>query len=253
MVLITSNKYKITLSDEWDDGIYECAMQGSDYVLARKTSTKNLNSKNIVQRKKWLYRHIKLDFATGNYSEVLEASRELIKLVDSDKDSPYLDVYRTIFDTYQRLEQNENMLGAIVDLERIYSVNYKDIERYVAVMGMGVDKKDNAIVIKYGNYIMDIQNSAKSYLQSPYVEFSLYEAYMDVENYNRALEVITSLEELDLKPKDKVRQKYLLGSVYTKLWRDGDAIKAYDEVIKLDPNSAWAELAKSAKSITVVD
>jgi cytochrome c-type biogenesis protein CcmH/NrfG len=76
---------------------------------------------------------------------------------------------------------------------------------------------------------------------------------MDVENYNRALEVITSLEELDLKPKDKVRQKYLLGSVYTKLWRDGDAIKAYDEVIKLDPNSAWAELAKSAKSITVVD
>jgi len=253
LVLVTSNKYKVTLSDEWDDGIYECAMQGSDYELARKTSTKNLNSKNIIHRKKWLYRHIKLDFATGNYSDVLEASKELIKLVDSDKDSPYLDIYRTVFDTYQRLERNENMLDAIVDLERIYGVNYKDIERYIAILGIGVDKKDNAIVVKYGNYIMDLQNSAGSYLQSPYVEFSLFEAYMDIENYDRSLDVISSLEKLDLKTKDKARQKYLLGSVYTKLWRDGDAIKAYDEVIKLDPNSAWAELAKSAKTITKVD
>lgn len=253
LVLTTSNKYKITLSDKWDDGIYECAMQGSDYKLARKTSTKNLNLKNLAQRKKWLYRHIKLDFATGNYSEVLEASNELIKLVDSDKDSPYLDVYRIIFDTYQRLEQDDNMLKAIVDIEKIYGVSYKDVDRYVAVMGIGIDKKDDNIVIKYGNYVMDIQKKDGSHIQSPYVEFSLFEAYMNIENYNSALNVINSLDKVKLKTKDKARQKYLLGSVYTKLWRDSDALKAYNEVIELDPNSAWAELAKSAKSILKID
>ncbi|QFR50107.1 flagellar protein [Sulfurimonas lithotrophica] len=249
-VLVTSNKYKIVLSDEWDDGIYECAMQGSDYTLARKTSTKNLNSKNINHRKKWLYRHIKLDFATGNYSDVLQASKELISLVNFNKESEYLDIYRIIFDTYQRLEQNDNMLKAIADLEKLYGLNYKDIERYIAVMGIGVDKKDNTIVIKYAKDIMNLQNSSKSYSQSPYVEFSIYEAYIDIEEYNKALEVIKSLENIELKPKDRVRQKYLLGSVYTKLWRDEEANKAYDEVIKLDPNSAWAELAKSAKDIS---
>ncbi|MCW8837904.1 MAG: flagellar protein [Thiovulaceae bacterium] len=249
-VLITSNKYNIVLSDEWDDGIYECAMQGSDYVLARKTSTKNLNSKNLTHRKKWLYRHIKLDFATGNYSDVLQASKELISLVNFNKESEYLDVYRIIFDTYQRLEQNESMLKAIVDLEKLYGINYKDIERYIAVMGIGVDKKDNTIVIKYANNVMTLQNSSKSYSQSPYVEFSIYEAYINIENFNKALEVIKSLDALDLKAKDRVRQKYLLGSVYTKLWRDEEANKVYDEVIKLDPNSAWAELAKSAKDIS---
>ena len=248
-VLITSSEYNITLSDRWDDGIYECAMQGADYDLARKTSVKNLNSKNLEHRKKWLYRHIKLDFATGNYSDVLQASKELISLVGDNKDSMYLDVYRYIFDTYQRLEQDNNMLKAIVDLQKIYGVNHKDIERYVAVIGIGVDKKDNNIIIKYSKDVMELQNSSRSYTQSPYVEFSIYEAYIDIEEYNKALEAIKSLEKLDLKPKDKIRQKYLLGSVYTKLWRDGDAIKAYDEVIKLDPNSAWAELAKSAKNI----
>jgi tetratricopeptide (TPR) repeat protein len=248
-VLKTSNEYNVTLSDKWDDGIYECAMQGADYELAREISTKNLYSKNIEHRKKWLYRHIKLDFATGNYSDVIQASQELIALVGKDKNSEYLDIYRIIFDTYQRLEQDENMLKAVVDLQNIYGLTHKDIERYVAVIGIGVDKKDNNIVIKYAKDVMSLQSSADSYTQSPYVEFSIYEAYINIEEYNKALDVIKSLDNRDLKPKDRVRQKYLLGSVYTKLWRDEQAMQAYNEVIKLDPNSVWAGLAKSAKDM----
>ena len=248
-VLITSSEYNVTLSDKWDDGIYECAMQGADYELARKTSTKNLSSTNIDHRKKWLYRHIKLDFATGNYSDVLEASKELIKLVGSDKDSQYLEIYRIIFDTYQRLEQSQNMLKAIVELERVYGVNYKDIERYVALIGIGVDKNDNNIVIRYAKKVMDIQKSSNSYTQSPYVEFAIYEAYVNIDEFNKALDAVKSLDKLDLKQKDKARQKYLLGSVYSKLWRDSEAIEAYKEVIEIDPDSAWAELAKSAMDI----
>jgi len=249
-VLVTSNDYNITLSDEWDDGIYDCAMQGADYELARKTSTKNLNSKNIEQRKKWLYRHIKLDFATGNYSDLLEASQELIVLISDNKNSEYLDIYRIIFDTYQRLERDENMLKAIVDLQKVYGINYKDIERYVAVIGIGVDKKDNNIIVKYSKDVIELQKRTNSYTQSPYVEFAIYEAYVDMSELNKALDIIKSLDTIDLSKKDRVRQKYLLGSIYTKLWRDSEASKAYAEVIKLDPNSAWAELAKSAQKLS---
>jgi tetratricopeptide (TPR) repeat protein len=245
-VLNTSNEYNITLSDEWDDGIYDCAMQGADYSLARNTSVKNLNSKNLDHRKKWLYRHIKLDFATGNYSDVIQASKELISLIKNDKNSEYLDIYRVIFDTYQRLEQSENMLKAVKDLEKVFGINHKDIERYVAVIGIGVDEKDNNIVIKYAKDVMALQNSASSYTQSPYVEFSVYEAYINIEDFNKALDAVKSLDKLELKQKDRVRQKYLLGSVYTKLWRDKQAIEAYEKVIELDPDSVWAELAKSA-------
>ena len=46
--------------------------------------------------------------------------------------------------------------------------------------------------------------------------------------------------------KDMARQKYLLGSVYAKLWRDDEATKAYKAAITADPKSAWARLAKSA-------
>ena len=66
---------------------------------------------------------------------------------------------------------------------------------------------------------------------------------------NKALAVIESLNKVDLKASQRARQKYLLGSVLSKLWRNNDAIKAYNASIKADSKSAWAKLAKDAKEI----
>ncbi|OHE09705.1 MAG: flagellar protein [Sulfurimonas sp. RIFOXYD12_FULL_33_39] len=248
-VLVISSQYKIELSSEWDDGVYTCAMKGADFVLAKKMADRNLKSKDINERKKWLNRYIKVDFATGNYSNVIEASKELISLIENDKDSEYKDVYRYLFDTYRRLEDTNKMIESIAVIQKVYEENYADIDRYVAVMAVGSDKKDNNLVIEYGQKVMDIQIASNSHAQSPFVEFALYQAYSDKENYNRAFEVIKSLDKLELNKNDGARQKYLLGTVLDKLWRNDDAKKAYQEAIDIDKDSAWAGLAKSAKGL----
>lgn len=248
-VLVISSKYKIELSSEWDDGVYACAMKGADFILAKKMADKNLKSKDINERKKWLYRYIRVDFATGNYSNVIEASKELISLIENDKDSEYKDVYRYIFDTYRRLEDTNKMIESIAVIQKMYQDNYLDIDRYVAVMTVGSDKKDNNLVIEYGQKVMDIQKASDSHAQSPFVEFALYGAYTEKENYNRALEVIKSLDKIELNKNNRARQKYLLGTVLDKLWRNDDAKAAYQEAIDTDKDSAWAKLAKSAKEI----
>jgi cytochrome c-type biogenesis protein CcmH/NrfG len=96
---------------------------------------------------------------------------------------------------------------------------------------------------------MRIQKESNSYAQSPYVEFTLYQTYIAQENFEKALEVLLTLENVELSNNNRARQKYLLGTVYAKLWREGDATKSYDEAIKIDPNSSWAKLAASAKEI----
>lgn len=248
-VLVISSQYKIDLSDEWDDGVYECAMKGADFALAKKIADKNLKSKDLEQRKKWLSRYIKVDFATGNYSNVIEASKELITLIQDDKNSEYRDVYRYLFDTYGRLENSDKMITAIADVEKVYNEDYLDVDRYIAVMSVGSEKKESNLVIEYGKKVMKIQAMSNSHVHSPFVEFTLYQAYIDRENHNEALEVIKSLDSVKLKNSDRARQKYLLGSVYDKLWRDADAKKAYQDAIDAEPASAWAKLAKSAKEI----
>ena len=248
-VLNISNDYNITLSDKWDDGIYECSMKGGDYQLAKKVASKNINSKDLQERKKWLYRYIKIDFTTGNYSDVIDASKDLISLIDDVNSSQYRDVYRYLFDTYQRLEKSDEMISAIMDVQKVFGLDYKDLDRYALVMSIGNDKKDDNIIIKYGSEVMKIQTSSASNPQSPFVEFTLYQAYTNRQEYNRALDIIESLNAVELNKSDRARQKYLLGTVYSKLWRDEEANKAYSESIDADSTSAWAKLAQGAKEI----
>ncbi|MCF6310290.1 MAG: flagellar protein [Sulfurimonas sp.] len=248
-VLVISSQYSIELSDEWDDGIYECAMKGADFVLAKKMADKNLKSKDLEQRKKWLYRYIKIDFATGNYSNVIEASKELITLIQNDDNSPYIDIYRYLFDTYERLENSDKMVEAIADIQKVYKDDYVDIDRYVSVMTVGSEKKDSNLVIEYGEKVLKIQNLSDSYPHSPFIEFTLYQAYLDKDENNDALDVIKSLDNIKLSNADRARQKYLLGSILEKLWRDDEAQEAYKQAIDADKDSAWAELARGAKGI----
>jgi len=248
-VLVVANDYNITLSDAWDDGIYECSMKGGDFQLSKTIASKHLKSKDVEQRKKWLYRYIKIDFETGNYSEVVDAAKDLITLIDNPKRSPYKDVYRYLFDAYERLEQKENMIQAMAKIEEIFGLDYKDIDRYVAMVSLADELKDDNMLIKYGTKVMRIQEGSNSHAQSPYIEFALYGAYMNKNDYNNALKVIRSLDNLKLSKSERAREKYLLGTVLSKLWRDAEAQKAYKEAIDADANSAWAKLAKSALEI----
>ena len=248
-VLRISKDYNITLSDKWDDGIYECGMKGGDYQLSRQVATRNLNSKDLDQRKKWLYRYIKIDFTTGNYSDVIEASKDLITLIEGSKEEPYVEVYRYLFDTYERLEKSDEMIDAIANIQKVFGLDYKDLDRYVAMVSLGSDRNDDTIIIKYGEEALKIQKASKSHPQSPYLEFTLYQAYMNLKEYEKALDVIESLNDVTLDKTKRARQKYLLGTVLSKLWRDTKAQKAYQEAIDADPASPWADLAKSAKEI----
>ena len=248
-VLTISQEYNITLSDKWDDGIYNCAMKGGDFSLSKTIALKNLKAKNVEARKKWLYRYIKVAFATGNYTDVIDAAKDLIALIGNNKKSKYLDIYRILFDAYQRLENNKGMIESILEIEKLFGVSYKDIDRYVAMINVGDAMHDDNMIIKYAQKVMQIQEKSNSYAQSPFVEFALYDAYMNRQEYEKAYEVIKSLDKRELNAAQRARQKYLLGNVLTKLWRDEEAKEAYKASIAADKNSSWAKLSQSALNI----
>jgi hypothetical protein len=137
----------------------------------------------------------------------------------------------------------------MIEIENIYGLSYKDIDRYVTMISVGSQMHDSNLVIQYAKKIMQIQTKSDSYAQSPFVEFTLYQAYVDKAENNLALDVIKSLDNRELSATKRARQKYLLGSIYDRLWQDDNAKEAYGEAIKADPNSAWAKLAKSALKI----
>ena len=221
-------------------------MKGGDFSLSKTIAMKNLKVQSVKNREKWLYRYIKVEFATGNYTDVIDAAKDLITLIGDNKKSPYLDVYRTLFDAYQRVEDEQGMLETILKIEKLFGVSYKDIDRYVAMINVGSQMHDDNLIIKYATKVMRIQEESHSYAQSPFVEFALYDAYMNKQEYDKAYEVIKSLDKRELNAAQRARQKDLLGNVLSKLWRDEEAKKAYKESIAADPNSSWAKLSQTA-------
>ena len=245
-VIAISSEYKISLSSEWDDGVYECAMKGGDFQLAKKMALKNIKADSEELRKEWLYRYVKVDFAIGNYSEAISAAKDLLALMSQSGDAKYNDIYRYLFDAYNRVEQKEKLVETMDAIEKLYGLSYEDIERYVAMLSIGRGQKDDTMIVKYATKVMDIQKSSASNAQSPYVEFTLYQSYVNMQDFNKALDTIESLNGVALPKLERSRQKYLLGSVLLKLWRDEEAKGAMQEAIDADAQSPWAALAKSA-------
>lgn len=249
IVLDIQKQYDVKVSSRWDFGLYDCFVKAADFNKAKAIAKRNLSTKDIELKKKWLYRYIRVDFETGNYTEVIDAAKDLISLEKNIEKSPYKDIYRILFDAYERLGDYDGMVRAIQKIEEIFGLNYKDIDRYVDMINVGVAKKDDNIIIKYGKKLYDLQHRIGSHAQSPFVEFALYGAYMNKGEYKKALEVISSLDNVKLSKKDRARQMYLKGAVLEKLWRNDEAKKTYKKAIEADPDSAWAKLAKSALEI----
>jgi len=248
-VITLSKTYNITLSQKWDKELFDCAFKGADFTLAKETVSRHLKEKNLETRMDWLYRYIQTDFATGNYSEVTQAAKELVSLSKMEKTDSYDEVRRILFDAYQRLGDKEGMIAAIADIEDAFGLVFKDSERYTQMVTLAQGKKNNQMIVNYAKKVMTLQSRAKAYSQTPYIEFTLSQAYINLSEDRQALEVIKSLDDKKLSDATRARQKYQLGSLLQKEGKKSEAKIAYEASVKADANSAWGKLSQDTLAL----
>ncbi len=241
-----SKKYAVSLSQEFDDAIYYCALKSGNNQLALFTAQKHIQDRDLSIKMKWLMNYIKADYTIGHYSEVIKAGKELIELEKIEETQEYRDVVRYMFDSAQRLDLPEEMISYIQKVEEYYGLDYDDIERYTKVLALAIKLKDNVLIETYAKKIMQLQKNINSYTQSPFVEFTLSQLYSENNKYKKAIEVLVNLENVDLDSGKVSRFQYLLGALYVKDKQNDKAKKAYEMSIKADENSAWGKLSKDA-------
>ncbi len=244
-----SERYEITLPDTWDQKIFFCADEAGNYRLAKKIAQKYINSKNIAQRLEWLYRYISVDFKLGNYTDVLDASKELITLMALEKSKQYNAIYRINFDANERLGKSEGMIEAIAMVEKVFGLDFDDIDRYAQMVALGNRQKDDVMVENYAKKVIYLQDKKASYSQTPYVEFSLADALVKLNKLSEAIEALKRLDERAISSSQRARQKYLLGSLLQKSAKTVAAKEAYKQSVEADKESAWGRLAQDALNL----
>ena len=248
-VVNMSNEYNIKLSSEFDDQMYECYIKIPQLILAKNMAATNLNTKILTQRIKWMYRYSNVEFQIGEYKNSIKMGNDLMMLIANDKKSPYVDIYRTMFDAYQRVGDDNKMIAMMTKIVDNFGENFKDIERYVQMMGLGSRLKDDNIIITYGDKVMELQRKTSTYSQSPYTEFTTYQAYLNKGNITRAMDILYTLDKRNLSKEQRARQKYLLGALLQKKARNDEAKVQFKKAIEASKDSAWGKLASDAMKL----
>jgi len=238
--------YKIKLLPEWDGLTFECALNMGNFPVAKEMVAKHLKSKDITERQVWLSRAVKTHFTLGEYKEATKGGKELIALLDAQKNPALNGIYRLMFDIAQRSGDGEGMIRAIKGCESVFGIDFKDIERYTQTVSLGLKRKDEVLVQSYGQKVVALQKRTKTYTQSPFIEFTLAQSLMNQDKNKEALEVLKSLNPRKLNTEKRSRQQYLIGSLAMKMGNNGEAKAAFSASIKADKNSAWGKLAKDA-------
>ncbi len=243
-VVNLSKNYDINLSMQWDAKLFKCYLAAGNYDKAKGIAQTHIKSKKYEKRITWLERYTKIDFALGNYTEVIDAAHELISLRSDE--SKNIATYRLLFDAAQRLGDTETMLNAIQKLEALVGLVYEDIERYTQMVTLAKKLKDDTMLRNYAQKVLQLQEKAKSYTQTPYIEFTLAQSLLQDAKIQKALQVLQSLNDKNISNSKRSRQKYLMGTLFQKLNKLQESKKSYNESIKVDANSSWARLAKDA-------
>lgn len=244
--LALQKMYKIKLLPEWDSKLFDCAIKNGDYKVAEKIVEPHLKSKSLPERQEWLYRMVQTRFAQGDYKTAIKGGEELATLLDAQKNTALIGVYRTLFDASQRSGDEMRMVRYIKFVETAFGSDFKDIERYTQMVSLGVKRKDEAMVQNYAKKVLELQTRTKTNTQTPFIEFNLVQSFQNVGKDTEALKILQSLDGKKLSDEKRSRQKYLSGSIYMKLGRKDQARAAFNASIKADPASAWGKLAKDA-------
>lgn len=244
--MILHKMYRIKLEPQWDGLTFDCALRMGNFPVAKKIAIPHLKATTIAEKQLWLTRMTKVYFELGEYKEALRSGKEAIALLEAQKNPPLNDVYRTLFDTAQRLGDDVRMIEYIKGCENAFGTDFKDIERYTQMLSVGLKRKDDMLVQNYANRVMTLQNKTKSYTQSPFIEFTLAQSLMNQEKNNDALGTLKSLTPRKLNPEQRSRQQYLIGSLAMKLGKTAQAKTAFSASINADAKSAWGKLAKDA-------
>lgn len=238
--------YRLKLEPQWDGLTFNCALRMGNFPVAKKIATPHLKAATIAERQLWLTRMTKVYFELGQYKEALQSGNEAIALLEAQKNPPLNDVYRTLFDTAQRMGDDVRMIQYIKGCESSFGTDFKDIERYTQMLSVGMKRKDDLLIQNYANRVVTLQNRTKSYTQSPFIEFTLVQSLLNQEKNKDALKTLQSLTPRKLTAEQRSRQQYMIGSLAMKLGKKAEAKAAFNASVKANATSAWGKLAKDA-------
>ena len=241
-------KYKLNLKNKADE-VYNCSFKEANFKFARDIAKKNLEKKSnkLRPKLKWLYNYAKSSYKVNDYKNTILAAEDIIKLANLENDLKYKDILYEKFKALKALKKYEEALKTAKEIEDIFSLKLKFLDLYFDTFKIMLKEKNYIASITYAKKILYIQNENKTFIYSPFIDFSLIQIYKNIDDRKKAFQtILNTLKLKKISNKDKARLYYELANYYIYIKNMKDAKKYYEKSIQIAKNSPWAKLSKDA-------
>ena len=236
-------------SSRYDDIIFNCYKQFSNYKDALKISKKYLNVKDPKSRVRWLCDGVHIFAKLENFASGYKALKDLEAL---------LQIYKNIecktynYDKADILYGFNDYANFLIWIKELYKEDPGDIKlcEYLKKSAELSEKNQDSIELLWSlKELMNLQNKKGVHSYSPWVEFKLARIYKSSNKHKEAIEVYESLKDLKLSSSDKARWLYEYGELLLRGGKTAEANNKFKECVDIKDDSPWKRLCSDALSI----
>jgi tetratricopeptide (TPR) repeat protein len=238
-------EYKLIYDgNESEEKLFDCFMRLSRFERAEEISVAHLKDSKIENRFKWSQNEVEALYKMGHYQKVVDFKNDIIALSQSVKQKIALQTLRSLFFSMMKLQKIEDALSVADRIDKNYEHDFTAIDIYAEIMRYANDAKDDLMLTKYAQSILNLQKEFKSATLSPWVEFNYIEGLKRLGKEKEALDIAEVLLAQKLEVKDKIRAYYNAGELSLKNKNEQKAKEYFTQCVDNNETSSWKNICQ---------
>ena len=216
-------KYQLTIAEQYDYNAFECFYVQFEYPQAREIVDRRLKDPTGKDRILWLYRLEQLMVKNLNYEQLIPVVNELWDLMERQnvKEVQYQETLYDMFNAYVRLKDEDNIIKTGERLAEVFDEDARNMRVYKKIIQIAGARQDDTMIANYAKRLLDLAALHNSYLESPWVDYELYKAYVNLNRFEEALGVLENLDKQrsQLPKIDLAKLRYFQSNIHQKIGR----------------------------------
>ena len=238
-----SLEHNLTLEGRYDKKLFNCYLKAGVYDRAKELLDKNIASKDLQKKLKWLYLAVRYYKERDSNKKVILTANDVLKLERSLGVKQYDDVLYDMAEAYYNLRQyNDLMLETVKKIEKHFPSDLRNIDLFMKMVRYAQKRKDILLEVNYAKKVIDLQKQYKVKAYSPKIEILYAHGLQKLGKYKKALSVVLDLLNKPLTDTQKAEVLYLAGELSLALGKQKEAVEFYTKCGEIVKDSAWQKL-----------
>ena len=182
------------------------------------------------------------------YQQTINLAQDIINLRVLKSDEELFKAYYLQFLALLRLNDYNQAIKILKILET-FPMSFNMVEAYDALLGFASDHNMQTTILNYAPKAIDYQNFRGINLFSPQLEFMYLQALQNVNENDKALNILKDLLKLKLSAEDRARALFIQSSVYEALQNTALQKESLKECLDINATSSWQDLCRQKNQI----